>query len=197
MFPQNTDSQRHSLALRLVRKHGLSFRALQVALEWCGEAEVALDVVLLEMKAVTTEDLSSSAAACGFELNSDRFAARPRRGPRAFARYPYNRVIQLTARQNPTTANLRDISRGGLGVAIPNSGELLLPSTQVKLDLSMTDGTTIGITGSICYCRAEAGTLLAGIQMHPQDALEVLQIDGLLRAQRSLRPRADDCEAPS
>lgn len=186
MLTQNDQEARDSFALALARDFGLTLRNLQLALERCASTELALDMVLLEMKILTQEQLATAAAAVDYVLTAEQPAVREESSDshRAFARQDSNLRVQFKDWGNLKVAYANNISRGGIGVTLPLTAEAPKIDSVVSLSLSLPDGKSLQLKGRICYCRDGSDQRHVGIQLHHQHAEELLQIDQLLRSNK-------------
>jgi hypothetical protein len=185
MIAQNSRGPRDVFAMEVVKNQGVTLRQLQLALEHSARENLALDVVLLEMKAASKAGIAEAASASKYVLTAEQPAElhTPKDGSRMFVRHATKLAVQFRDWGDLEVAYTHNISRGGIGVTLPASTEAPPAQSVMVLALTLPDGTSIEVKGQIVYSRVSGEHLHLGLQLHPSDMQAMLQIDKLLRQQ--------------
>jgi hypothetical protein len=184
MLTRNSQEIKDAFAVTLAKNFGLTLRNLQMALERCAHSSLSLDLVLLDMKLFTQEELAEAAEGVDYVVTAEQPAQSQDTsdGHRVFARRDSKLQVEFKDWGNLKVAYTNNISRGGLGITLPLSSEEPAIDSVMNLSLSLPNGKHLELMGRVCYCRDGEESRHVGIQLHHQHAEELLEIDELLRS---------------
>ncbi|MCP4449589.1 MAG: PilZ domain-containing protein [Myxococcales bacterium] len=187
MIAQNAQQPQDVFAMELVKNHDLTLRQLQLALQHAAREDLALDVVLLELKAASKTALAMAAKAAAYVLTAEQPANLqvPKDGSRAFVRHATKLVVQFNDLSDLEIAYTNNISRGGLAVTLPASAEAPAEDSVLSLALNLPNEGSIEIKSRVMYSRLSGEHHHLGLQLHPDDMKAMLEIDRLLSQQSS------------
>jgi len=182
MLTSNRQEVRDTFALTLATEFGVSLKDLQRALERSAEADLTLDLALLEMKLVSEASLASAAAAADYVLRAERPAALvSTNGARQFKRQAQRLKVEFEEWGPLKVAYTNNISRGGICVSLPEAVEAPAVDTLIDLSLCLPDARSLQLKGRVCYCVSGPEGHHVGIEIHYQHTTELMKIDDLLR----------------
>ncbi len=187
MIGYNPQGPRDVFAMELVTNHRVTLKQLQLALEHSARENLALDVVLLEMAAVSKEAIASAGTAADYVLTAEQPAKFhvPKDRTRSFARHETKLAVQFQDWSDLHVAYTNNLSRGGLGVTLPASAAAPEVESVLSISLGLPNGESMEIKARIVYSRVSGEHRHLGLQFHTNDSSTLLRIDRLLRQKLS------------